>query len=230
MKSQLEKCEVFSLLHQQDQAFIIPNPWDIGTAKLLQCQGYKALATTSSGLAYTLGRADGYITLEETLTHCTALARSTNIPISADFENGFASTLMTVKKQFNCQVITQIDKATTVKSIYCFGKKHRPDMTLDENGIAIELKFITYAGLKDAIGQGYLYRLRYRFVFLVLIISEDRKSIYEDLCTGKEKDLEDTLQHLADNMNIFTYIVPAFNLKLGIGMKKCQSYFEPINA
>ena len=141
-----------------------------------------------------------------------------------DFENGFASGLMMVKKQFNCQVITQIDKKTSVKSIYCFGKRHRPDMTLDENGVAIELKFITYDGLKEAIGQGYLYRLRYRFVFLVLVVSEERKYIYEDLCAEKEKDLEDTLQHLADNMNIFTYIVPAFNLKPG--MKKCYSYFK----
>ncbi len=144
-----------------------------------------------------------------------------------DFENGFASVMRTLEGDFNCQVITQIHKSTTVKSIYCFGKKHRPDMTLDENGIAVELKFITYAGLKDAIGQGYLYRLRYRFVFLVLVISEDRKSIYEDLSNEKEKDLEDTLQHLADNMNIFTYVVPAFSLKPG--MKKCYSYFEPVN-
>jgi len=144
-----------------------------------------------------------------------------------DFENGFASALMTRRDSFNCQVITQIDKATTVKSIYCFGKKHRPDMTLDENGIAIELKFVTYAGLKDAIGQGYLYRLRYRFVFLVLIISEERKKIYQDLDNEQEKDLESTLQHLADNMNIFTYVVPAFNLKPGV--KKCISFFEPVN-
>ncbi|WP_428354761.1 hypothetical protein [Methyloprofundus sp.] len=93
-----------------------------------------------------------------------------------DFENGFASTLITVKNQFNCKVITQIDKSTTVKSVYCFGKRHRPDMTLDENGIAIELKFIHYKGLKDAIAQGYLYRLQYRFVFLVLIASLDRQS------------------------------------------------------
>lgn len=100
-------------------------------------------------------------------------------------------------------------------------------MTLDDKGIAIELKFITYAGLKEAIGQGYLYRLRFRFVFLILVISEKRKSIYEDFCEMNEVHLEDTLQHLADNMNIFTYIVPAFNLKPA--MKKCHSYFKPKN-
>ena len=144
-----------------------------------------------------------------------------------DFENGVASSLMMVKERFNSEVITQIDKSSTVRSVYCFGKKHRPDIALDENGIAIEIKFITYAGLKEAIGQGYLYRLRYRFVFLVLIISEARKSMYLDLDGGKEKDLEDTLQYLADHMNVFTYIVPAFTLNPGV--KKCISFFEPAN-
>jgi len=145
-----------------------------------------------------------------------------------EFEHGFANTLMTSDENYNCNIITQIDKETTVQSIYCFGKKHRPDMSLDENGIAIELKFITYAGLKDAICQGYLYRLKYKYVFLVLIISEERGYIYEDLCAGKEKDLEDILQHLADNMNIFSYIVPAYTLKSG--QKRSHSFFEPINA
>lgn len=144
-----------------------------------------------------------------------------------DFENGFASTLLTMKNQFNSDIFTQIDKSSKVKSVHCFGKKHRPDMTLDENGIAVEIKFITYAGLKEAIGQGILYRQRYRFIFLVLVISETRKIVYADIDSGKEKDLEDTLQYLADSLNIFTYIVPAFNLKPG--MKKCISFFEPVN-
>ncbi|MES1944103.1 hypothetical protein PC39_08309 [Salinisphaera sp. PC39] len=145
-----------------------------------------------------------------------------------DFENGFASTLLNSEEgTFNAEVITQIDKSVAVKGVYCFGKQHRPDMSLDENGIAVEIKFVKYAGLKDAIGQGYLYRLRYRFVILVLIISEERKGIYEDLILGKESDLEHTLQHLADNMNVFTYIVPAYKLKGG--QKKCVSFFEPRN-
>jgi AMMECR1 domain-containing protein len=62
----------------------------------------------------------------------------------------------------------------------------------------------------------------------VLIISKDRSTIYEDIHAGKEKDLEDTLQHLADTMNIFTYIVPAFSTKSGI--RKCYGFFEPVNA
>lgn len=88
--SQAEKCVRFEQLHQQDDVFLIPNPWDIGSARLLQGMGYEALATTSSGFAHTLGRPDGLVTLEEKLQHCRALSEATTIPINADFENGFA--------------------------------------------------------------------------------------------------------------------------------------------
>lgn len=144
-----------------------------------------------------------------------------------DFEHGFSAALYSSRKLFECEVISQTNNDTSVQSVYCFGKRHRPDMALDPNGIAVELKYITYDGLKDAIGQGYLYRLQYRFVFLVLIIGNDRKKIYDDLCERKENDLEEVLQHLADEMNIFTYIVPSFKLKPG--MKKSFSFFEPLN-
>ena len=110
------------------------------------------------------------------------------------------------------------------RSVYCFGKKHRPDLTLGDDGIAVEVKFITYHGLTSAIGQGFLYRQQYKFVVLILVISEERKSIYLDLEVGKETDLEDTLRHLASEMNIFTYVVPAFNVKAGV--KKCVGFFK----
>lgn len=98
MKSQKLKCEEFASLHRQDSAFIIPNPWDLGSAKLLQGFGFKALATTSSGLAYTFGRMDGEVTLEEKLNHCFQLAANTRVPINADFENGFADDPETIVK------------------------------------------------------------------------------------------------------------------------------------
>ncbi len=98
MPNQIEKCDVFARLHQQRGAFVIPNPWDVGSARVLQGLGFKALATTSAGLAYTLGRADGEVTLEEKLIHCAALAANTTIPINADFENGFADDPEAVAK------------------------------------------------------------------------------------------------------------------------------------
>ncbi|MFT7460551.1 MAG: 2-methylisocitrate lyase-like PEP mutase family enzyme [Planctomycetota bacterium] len=94
--SQKEKCEKFAALHQQKGAFLIPNPWDAGSARLLQGLGFQAIATTSAGLALTLGKADGEVSLEEKLSHCAALARITTIPVNADFENGFADDPKTV--------------------------------------------------------------------------------------------------------------------------------------
>ncbi len=92
MASQLEKAEAFKALHESDETFIIPNPWDAGSACMLEKVGFKALATTSNGFANTLGRGDGEVSLDEKLEHCRALASVTEIPINADFENGFADS------------------------------------------------------------------------------------------------------------------------------------------
>lgn len=96
MATQIQKCEAFARLHQSKTAWIIPNPWDVGSAKLLQGNGFKALATTSSRFAYALGRADGEISLEEKLQHCRALFAATDIPITADFENGYSEDIIDV--------------------------------------------------------------------------------------------------------------------------------------
>lgn len=90
MTSQMEKAQAFKALHEGDEAFIIPNPWDAGSALMLEELGFKALATTSAGFAKTIGKADGQVSLEEKLQHCRVLAAVTSVPISADFENGFA--------------------------------------------------------------------------------------------------------------------------------------------
>lgn len=86
----MEKCHTLAELHRAKTAWVIPNPWDVGSAKILQGLGFKAIATTSSGFAYTLGRADGEVSLEEKLSHCKMIAEATSIPLNADFENGFA--------------------------------------------------------------------------------------------------------------------------------------------
>lgn len=90
MATQLEKTQTFRALHERDGAFVIPNPWDIGSARLFEALGFEALATTSSGFAYSLGRRDGQVSREEKLTHCRALCDATTLPVSADLENCFA--------------------------------------------------------------------------------------------------------------------------------------------
>ena len=88
MQSQSQKAADFRALHEGDP-FVIPNPWDIGSARVLEALGFKALATTSSGFAYTLGRLDGNVTLDEVVDHTRALATATALPLSVDLENGY---------------------------------------------------------------------------------------------------------------------------------------------
>jgi 2-methylisocitrate lyase-like PEP mutase family enzyme len=86
--TQREKAEAFRDLHQADP-FVIPNPWDAGSARVLAGLGFKALATTSSGFAFTLGRLDGGATLDEVADHVFSLSEATDLPLSVDLENGF---------------------------------------------------------------------------------------------------------------------------------------------
>ena len=85
---QQQKAEDFRALHEGG-AFIIPNPWDAGSAKVMAGMGFKALATTSAGFAYTLGRRDGAVTLDELADHIRLLDEATELPVSVDLENGF---------------------------------------------------------------------------------------------------------------------------------------------
>ena len=88
--SQAEKAELFRALHEGPELLLLPNPWDVGSAKLLTWLGFAALATTSGGFAATLGRLDGSVTREEALAHGAELAAATSLPVSADLENAFA--------------------------------------------------------------------------------------------------------------------------------------------
>jgi 2-methylisocitrate lyase-like PEP mutase family enzyme len=87
---QQQKAADFRALHE-GEAFVIPNPWDAGSAKVMEALGFKALATTSAGFAFTLGRTDGGVTLDELAAHVEALDRATGLPVSVDLENGFGS-------------------------------------------------------------------------------------------------------------------------------------------
>jgi len=84
-----DKRAAFRRLHEAG-CFVLPNPWDVGSALMLQHLGFKALATTSAGMAWAMGRADGAVSLDEVLLHLSSLAHATDLPLNADFENGFA--------------------------------------------------------------------------------------------------------------------------------------------
>ncbi len=86
------KGEGFRALHHAPGAFIIPNPWDVGTARIMATLGYPALATTSAGLAFSLGVADGKLTPHMLLDHCAVMVGATDLPVSADLEKGLGDT------------------------------------------------------------------------------------------------------------------------------------------
>lgn len=92
MLTQAEKGRVFRALHERDCAFIIPNPWDAGTARLLAYLGFEALATTSAGYAFSVGQRDNTIGRDEMMVHVSAIASATELPVSADLENGYGDT------------------------------------------------------------------------------------------------------------------------------------------
>src|SRR2546428_8382143 len=87
--SQSEKATRFRALHQGPGAFVIPNPWDAGSARILAGLGFEALATSSGASAGILGRRDGKVTRDEALAHCRLIVGATDLPVSADLEKGF---------------------------------------------------------------------------------------------------------------------------------------------
>src|SRR6516165_6036772 len=89
MQTQAHKAAAFRALHSRDGAFIIPNPWDRGTARLLAHLGFEALATTSAGYAFSVGQRDYSIGRDEMLEHVRAIVSAIDLPVSADLENGF---------------------------------------------------------------------------------------------------------------------------------------------
>jgi 2-methylisocitrate lyase-like PEP mutase family enzyme len=88
--TQNDKAVAFRALHE-GETFVIPNPWDAGSARAFEALGFKALATTSSGFAFTLGRLDGGVTLDEVVEHTRQLAEASELPVSVDLENGYGA-------------------------------------------------------------------------------------------------------------------------------------------
>jgi 2-methylisocitrate lyase-like PEP mutase family enzyme len=96
MVTQAKKGEAFRALHQRARAFIIPNPWDAGTARLLADLGFEALATTSAGYAFSAGLPDNVVDRDKMMAHVAEIASATDLPVSADLENGFGDAPETV--------------------------------------------------------------------------------------------------------------------------------------
>lgn len=132
MLTQAEKGTAFRALHQRDHAFIIPNPWDVGTARLLAQLGFEALASTSAGYAFSLGKCDNAVGRNLMLAHVAALAAATDLPVSGDLENGYGDDTATVAETVKLAAAAGLVGCSIEDSI------NRPGETLYELELAAE--------------------------------------------------------------------------------------------
>jgi len=132
IRTQAEKGKAFRALHERDGAFIIPNPWDAGTARLLAGLGFEALATTSAGFAFSVGQRDNSIGRERMLAHVAAIVAATDLPVSADLENGFGDPPETVAETLRLAAATGLAGGSIEDST------QRPSAPIYEYGLAVE--------------------------------------------------------------------------------------------
>ena len=127
-----EPGKAFRALHEAPGAFIIPHPWDIGSAHILAVMGFKALATTSAGMAFSLGKAEGGVSPEAVLAHCRDIVGATPLPVSADLEKGFGDTPESVFETI------KVAAATGLAGCSIEDHTGRPDDPIFEKALAVE--------------------------------------------------------------------------------------------
>jgi len=158
---QKEKGELFQSLHHRPGCFVIPNPWDAGSSKLLSDLGFEALATTSAGLAFSLGKSDGKncISMEQALANASDIVQATNLPVSADLENGYHDDPEGV-----FDTITNAEKIGLVGGSIedATGDSNNPiydfDFAVERIKAAAEaVKKLTYPFVLTARAENYLY-------------------------------------------------------------------------
>ena len=132
MRTQEEKGSAFRALHERDSAFIIPNPWDIGTARILAQLGFEALATTSAGYAFSVGQRDNTIGRDAMMAHVSAIVSATELPVSADLENGFGDEPETVAETI------QLAAATGLVGCSIEDSTNRPSDPIFTHTLAVE--------------------------------------------------------------------------------------------
>ena len=130
MPTQAERCETFRALHERDRAFIIPNPWDVGTARVLAKMGFEALATTSAGMAFSAGKRDHTVGREDVMAHCRALVSAVDVPVSADLGNCFGDDPTTVAETMRIAAETGLAGASV--------EDMRDDFSIYDAGLAAE--------------------------------------------------------------------------------------------
>jgi 2-methylisocitrate lyase-like PEP mutase family enzyme len=200
--TQEEKAEEFRALHQSG-TFVIPNPWDAGSARVLEGMGFKALATTSSGFAFTLGRTDGEVTLDEVAEHVRGLVTATRLPISVDLENGYGPD-----PESAAVAVTRAAEAGAVGGSI---EDYDPDGRVYDMDHAVE---------RVAAAVGAVRGLSFRFILTARA---------ENLIRGNP-DLDDTIARLQAYERVGADVLYAPGLASRDDIKRvCHAVAKPVN-
>jgi 2-methylisocitrate lyase-like PEP mutase family enzyme len=157
MKTQTQKAEAFRALHARPKAFIIPNPWDVGTARMLAKLGFEALATTSAGYAFSAGVQDNRVGRDKMLAHVAEIVAATDLPVNADLENGFGDDPKTVAETIRLAAATGIAGGSIEDSIDRPGEKvYDFGLAADRIRAAVEAKKGSGPFLLTARAENYL--------------------------------------------------------------------------
>jgi 2-methylisocitrate lyase-like PEP mutase family enzyme len=200
--SQEAKAAAFRALHE-GEPFVIPNPWDAGSARVLAALGFEALASTSSGFAYTLGRLDGDATLDDVVEHASELDRATDLPVSVDLENGYGES-----PESAAEAIRRVAQAGAVGGSI---EDYDPSGRLYEKGHAVER---VAAAVEQARGLG--------FPFVVTARAENH--------IRGNPDLDDTIARLQAFEAAGADVLYAPGLRTVAEMRSvCESVAKPVN-
>jgi 2-methylisocitrate lyase-like PEP mutase family enzyme len=200
--SQQDKAAAFRALHE-GKPFVIPNPWDAGSARVLAALGFEALASTSSGFAYTLGRLDGGVTLDDVVEHASELDRATDLPVSVDLENGYGES-----PESAAEAIRRVARAGAVGGSI---EDYDPSGRLYEKGHAVER---IAAAVEQARGLG--------FPFVVTARAENH--------IRGNPDLEDTIARLQAFEVAGADVLYAPGLRTLADIRSvCESVAKPVN-
>src|SRR5579871_2822980 len=160
MTSQQEKAQRFRDLHYGSSAFVIPNPWHAGSARVLAALGFKALATTSAGFAFAIGKQDGGTTREENLEHCHSIVDACDLPVSADLANCFGDSPETVAETMRLAAGTGLAGAS-VEDFSGNEDKAIYDLSLATERVAAAVeavKSLPFPFIITARAENYLHR------------------------------------------------------------------------
>ena len=201
----MELVSDFRQLHERGKAFILPNPWDTGSARLLAALGYEALATTSSGMAHSMGLRDGKVSRQQTLDHCKMIVHATALPVSADLEKGFGDSPE--------QVAKTIDDAVAIGLAGCSIEDHTGN---------VEDPIFDFNFAVERIQAAVEAKLTYETDFVVT-------ARCENLLWGQE-DLDDTIRRLQAFEKVGADVLYAPGLCSLTDIKLvCDSLTKPVN-